>query len=126
MTGADGEAAQAAWTCKYHEGELILNKLLCSWPLSWPLDLPEPYNLPPEEPQALLDAVIWQWNALRGMERSAFAGAFLRRGATLLFDGHHRLHVEHQPQDVLLAHLPWALSIISTPWLAGPMEVIWD
>lgn len=110
----------------FHEGELALNKLLCGWPPDRPL---EAARLPPPERgevAALIAAVTDQWSALGEMAPGGFAASFLRRQGTLRLDGVYRLHVERLPQDLPLARLPWALSIISTAWMERPLEVFWE
>jgi hypothetical protein len=36
-----------------------------------------------------------------------------------------RLDVERSGTDVLVARLPWSLSVIRLPWMARPLHVDW-
>lgn len=75
---------------------------------------------------ALLDAVLGHWSALRSSSaawlRSQF---FLRDGKLETVDGGYRVTVERRAQDVLLARLPWGFGVISLPWLEQRIFVQW-
>lgn len=109
------------------EGELQLLKLLCGLSTSDPIYLETP--LTDDEKTAsveLLEAVIGYWTPMHGSSAEALQEAFLQR-AGVLEQGStgYRLRVESMLLDVLLAKLPWGLSIVHYPWMDRLLYVEW-
>lgn len=110
------------------EYELALPKLLCGVPLPAPVStLSELRVVEKEEAQALLEAVIRHWDALRNSTPDELRGAFLLRPGKLSLkgDGDSLLQVEPQTSDILLQHLPWGFSIVKLPWMERMLWVEW-
>jgi hypothetical protein len=112
----------------YPEGGLAFNKILCGWPPELPLEAaPDQTERETDEIDRLLTAVIGHWSALGKVSPSSLIDAFIRRpGLIRRSSGYYQLTVETRTNDVLLNALPWALSLIKTPWMAGPMKVDWN
>jgi hypothetical protein len=108
------------------EYELLLPKLLTTWP--WAAPLP-PYDLTVAEQQAcdqLMQAVLRHWSTLRssspGWLRETF---FWREGKLTPVDMGWRLTIEHRAQDILLNRLPWGIGVIRLPWMTDFLHVNW-
>ncbi|WP_373553308.1 contractile injection system tape measure protein [Haliscomenobacter sp.] len=112
------------------EEDLLLNKILCNWPLEEALLLLEP--LPTEarqEAENLLLAVIAQWTALKKTSIENLRHTFLQREGKLIQgpDGGWQLYIERKTLDVLLDRLPpgWGYSMVKLPWMQQILYVEW-
>lgn len=93
-------------------------------PLTWPM--PPLDRSARDEGDALLQAAIGHWSALRATRPAGLRLSFLQRGGLLRRSDHHwRLQVQPESFDLLLARLPWALGWIKLPWMPAPLEVDW-
>ncbi len=110
------------------EYELTLAKILCNIPLEMPVESDmELSKLEREEAEALLNAVIRHWEALRNTSIDGLRGEFLLRfGKLSMRDGDWLLQVEAKTVDILLNHLPWGISMIKLPWMQRMLWVEWD
>jgi hypothetical protein len=119
-TLAAGEAART-------EPELVIPKLLCGWPLEEPLPrTPTLSAADRDEANDLMAALVAQWTALGRSSPEAVRETFLTRPGRLSDSGAAwRLDVERSGTDVLVARLPWSLSVIRLPWMARPLHVDW-
>lgn len=111
-----------------HEFELGLIKLLLGLPVEAPLPV-APGLLDAgdaKECNALLAAAIAHWSALKSTSADGLRISFLQRHG-LLHDsgGHWQLHIESEGFDVLLAQLPWSISLIKLPWMTKPIFTDW-
>jgi len=116
-----GEAA-------FEEHELVIHKILCGHPLGAPVDPHvEIYATEILEAEDLLRTVIEQWSILKNTSIAALRETFLQRGGKLIkvSDTEGRLIVEQDSLDVLLDHLPWALSMVKLPWMTQMLKVDW-
>lgn len=109
------------------EQEAPMAKLLCGMPLDFPLQrafaLGEAERA---EGVALLEALIGHWSALRSTQPDGLREAFLRRPGKLeAAEGAWHLRVEAATLDVLLARLPWGLSLVKLPWMRDMIHVTW-
>ncbi len=111
------------------EHELVLPKLLCGLP---PEALPgTPHQLSIEEKaeaQALLEAVVKHWGALRNTTPDGLRGNFLCRAGRLSprEDNEWRLLVERKTHDILLDRLPWGIGMVKLPWMTQMLWVDWN
>jgi hypothetical protein len=107
--------------------DLALPKLLCGIPLNEPVVPVAP--LAPKlkrEAEALLAELIEHWKALKNTSPDGLREGFLQRqGILRTVDVGQKLQVETKAQDVLLAQLPWSISIIKLPWMKSPLHVDW-
>jgi hypothetical protein len=104
-----------------------LAKVLCGRPLNEPVER-DPHLTTDEiaEATALLTAVIGHWEALRTTSPDALRAEFLTRPGTLSTDGGDSvLRVEDRSVDILLAQLPWGISMVQTPWMQRMLRVEW-
>lgn len=111
------------------EYELVLPKLLTNVPLASPVPLKTELNENERlEADALLDAVLKHWDALRQTSRDGLRGSFLLRHGKLTqkTDGSWLLQIEPQTYDILLDHLPWSISMIQLPWMENMLWVEWN
>lgn len=109
------------------EHETTLLKLLCGLPLAYPvvkdLALSQAER---DEAEALLLAAIGHWEKLKHTSPAGLRETFLERDGKLApGERGWRLVIEQRPADVLLDYLPWGLSIVRLPWMAGPLGVDW-
>jgi hypothetical protein len=110
------------------EYELILPKILCNIPLETPVEANVELKIAElEEAEALLEAVIRHWKALRNTSIDGLRGTFLvRRGKVSLRDnGDWLLQVESKTFDILMDQLPWGISMIKLPWMSNMLWVEW-
>lgn len=78
------------------------------------------------EADALLDAAIGHWPALRGTGREGLRTSFLqRRGLLRRGGGGPVLTLQSEPFDLLLNTLPWGLGLVKLPWMPEPLHVEW-
>lgn len=112
---------------RFFENDLLLNKLLCGWPLLEPVELAlQPTDREMEEVRTLLSSVIGHWQTLGKTSVAGFREAFLKREGRLRHDDlGWQLTVNRNAHDVLLESLPWGLGLISLPWMAEPLRVEW-
>ena len=110
-----------------NEFELVIPKLLCSYPLHAAIGKRAALN--PEdldEANNLLAAAIDQWTILKNSSITALREGFLqRRGKLYVKNDNRYLHVEAGSIDILLDYLPWNFSIIKLPWMKEMLRVEW-
>jgi len=110
-----------------NEHELVIEKILCQWPLEKPVNnLIQIAADDLKEADELLTEVIYQWKILK---KTSFAGlreGFLDRNGKL-YTRNNNLHlqIEASAIDVLLDQLPWNLSVIKLPWMNDILRVEW-
>jgi hypothetical protein len=74
----------------------------------------------------LLMSVIEHWSVLKNTSVDGLRTSFLqRRGFLLEEERGWRLQVEPQSFDMLLNHLPWAVSTVWLSWLTKPIYTEW-
>ena len=110
------------------EYELPLNKLLCGIPQKTPLiGRWKLTNREKSEAQKLLEAVVRHWDVLKNTSPAGLQGNFLCREGKLTqkSDGDWLLQIERKSIDILLADLPWSISMIQLPWMSHWLWVEW-
>lgn len=109
------------------EHELVIEKVLCSFPLKEPV-VAEMVLTKEELDEAgdMLAAAIGQWEILKNTSVDGLREGFLQRRGKL-FTRHDNLflQVEAGSIDILLEHLPWNLSMIKLPWMEDMLRVEW-
>lgn len=79
-----------------------------------------------EECQALLAAMVTHWPALRSTSVEGLQVSFLQRPGLLRpTDAGWQLQLESESFDLLLAQLPWSISIVKLPWMIKPIFTDW-
>ncbi len=79
-----------------------------------------------EEGEALLQAAISHWRALKGTTPAGLRASFLQRGGLLREeDAGWRLQMEPAAFDLLLDHLPWGIGVVKLPWMTRPVFTEW-
>jgi len=109
------------------EQHLALDKLLCGWPLSEPVERAiEPSGAEAEESRELLASVVEHWKALGRTSVDGLRSSFLSREGRLTdTDGGWKLEVPRTGYDVLLDQIPWGISLVRLPWMDRPLFVEW-
>lgn len=78
------------------------------------------------ECDALLGAAIQHWPALRNTSVAGLRVSFLQRQGLLRDTSQGwQLQLERETFDMLLAHLPWSISIVRLPWMTRPIFTDW-
>jgi Contractile injection system tape measure protein len=100
------------------EQELILNKVLCGWPLEQPLQLK--CNFSAKEKAAATDLLLSlkeHWTVLKNTSLPGLISSFILRKGILqpVADG-YLLKVEQKTIDILLESLPFGIQTIKMPW----------
>ncbi|RPI22462.1 MAG: hypothetical protein EHM61_22220 [Acidobacteria bacterium] len=106
---------------------LVLNKLLCGWPVLEPVEIDfEATALEEQESKDLLESVIVAWKILKRTSVAGLRSAFLRREGRLVHQGQGwQLKVARSGFDVLLDHLPWSIGVVRLPWMEEALFVEW-
>ncbi|RMG60824.1 MAG: hypothetical protein D6722_20460, partial [Bacteroidetes bacterium] len=110
------------------EERLVLNKILCGWPLSEPvvggIDISEAEISLAE---GLIEAARQRWGPLKHASNDGMRGSFfIREGKLTHTSGENwQLVVAQKPFDLLLDQLPWNLSMVRLPWMRGLLTVEW-
>ncbi len=109
------------------EHELVIPKLLCTFPLEDPVDyFIELNDKELTEGESLLESAIGQWTILKGTSPEGLREGFLqRKGKLFTNNGNLVLQMEQSAIDMLLDHLPWNLNIIKLPWMKELLKVEW-
>jgi hypothetical protein len=132
----DDAAAARAVLLAYHlatgaeeapEPETILFKLMCGMAFAQPI--PRRIDLTArehEEALSVLTSVITHWRRLGHASPAGLRESFLSRPGQLRRHGEGwQLTVEPRGVDILLDHLPWALSWVKTPFMRTALSVDW-
>lgn len=109
------------------EWNLLLEKLMCGLAPDFPI---ERRILITEkeiaECNALLEAVIEHWTALKKTSPRALQETFLKRDGLLSkTEKGWLLQIERKTQDILLEALPWSYSMMRLSWNEYLIEVLW-
>ncbi|MCK5665225.1 MAG: hypothetical protein KAI17_17175, partial [Thiotrichaceae bacterium] len=112
---------------EFREHQLILNKILCGWPLQQPLR--NELDLQPDQEAAmndLLQSMITHWSALKSTSIDGLRTAFINREG-MLKPQHNGwlLQIERKGYDVLIDKLPWGIGLIKLPWMNKPVYTEW-
>lgn len=110
------------------EHRLTLAKVLCDVPIDRPVEADVGLTgAEASEANALLEAAVRHWGALRGSSRDALRGEYLMRPGTLAgdVDGGWLLRIESRASDILLDQLPWGITLVQLPWMPSLMSVEW-
>ena len=79
-----------------------------------------------EEATALLAAVIEHWKTLGRTSVAGLRVSFLqRRGLLRSTDLGWQLQIERKSFDMLIAQLPWGISIVALPWMTRAIYTEW-
>ncbi len=112
---------------EWSEHQLVLNKILCGYPTTEPLELN--FELPEDWTalcDSLLAAVIAQWAIIGEVSIDSFRETFLLREGNLAFRKERwHLQVASKSFDVLMRELPWAIGVINYSWLSAVIQVDW-
>jgi len=109
------------------EYELVISKVLCSWPLDEPVDGDIELSTGElAEADDMLLAAIQQWEILKNTSPAGLREGFLQRAGKLCSrHGNLYLQVEASSIDMLLDRLPWNLSMVRLPWMKDILRVEW-
>jgi hypothetical protein len=79
-----------------------------------------------DEVDDLLGAVRGHWKSLGSSSSDVLRLSFLQRSGLLRkADGAWQLQMQAESFDLLLALLPWPISLVKLPWMAQPLMVEW-
>jgi len=100
------------------EHELVLNKILCGWPIHLPL--PSGANFSAREKNAvtdLIESLKEHWTVVKNTSNRGLVESFVSRPGLLQRKPKgYLLQVERKSVDILLDSLPLSLNIIKLPW----------
>ncbi len=117
----------ATGTVEAAEFDLVLQKILCGYPLEQPLTTSIKLSKKEKTYSAeLLNTVLHHWESLKGTSIQGLREAFLlRKGNLELRENGWILKVEQKTLDILLSKLPWGFSTIRQPWMQNILSVDW-
>ncbi|TQV87428.1 contractile injection system tape measure protein [Aliikangiella coralliicola] len=109
------------------EFNFVLNKLLCNWDLTKPVNrFISLSKRDKQESDKLINAVIENWAILGKTSPHNLRQTFvLRKGILQKDGGDWLLRVEKGPYDVLIEQIPWGLSMIKLSWMDTLLRVEW-
>lgn len=114
-------------TDKPGEDMLLVPKILCGANINTPL--PYRYELLPEmktECNAMLEAAIQNWSAIKATSIKGLQETFLQREALVKQEtGHYKFSFERKAMDILIDRLPFGLSLIRMKWINYNIHAIW-
>lgn len=109
------------------EHELMLNKILCNYPLHE--SLPLEFVISEQEAALsaeLLTVVIERSGKLSKSSVEGFRASFLQRdGIITETEKEWTMRVEQRGYDLILPTLPWSFSMIKFQWMDKPMIIEW-
>ena len=109
------------------EFELVLNKILVGMPISEQLNPIK--NLSLEEKNmtvSLMNGLIQNWPKVRNSTPTGIQETFIQREAILSQNKEqYKLMITKKTVDILVASIPWNLSVIKLPWMAKPLHIAW-
>jgi len=112
---------------EHAEHELVLNKVLCNFPLEEPV--PAELTLKDEEKQLsqeMLQVVLQQWDRMKHTSVEGFREAFLSRdGALWETEEAWYMRVEQRGYDMILQTLPWSFGMLKTSWMDKMLYTEW-
>ena len=114
---------------KIGENELVLNKILCGFPIENVVNTQlEITQKEIEKCESLLQAVIEYWKILGDTSIAGLRETFLQRKGKILLTENEKLElwVKQEGVDVLLAQLPWGIEMIKTPWMEDFLQCYWN
>lgn len=98
---------------------LVLNKIICGWPVELPLNIKK-LSFSKTEKKAgedMLDSLIEHWSVLRNTSRNGLIKSFIeRKGLVQKTDKNFVVQVEKSSIDILLESLPFGILTIKLPW----------
>jgi hypothetical protein len=108
------------------EHALVLNKILCNFPMEMPL---EPIQFTEDEKQLslqLIGAATQQWEKMKNTSVEGFRASFLQRDGVLWqTDGAWYLKVKSRSYDIILQTLPWSMGMIKPSWTDKILYTEW-
>ena len=110
-----------------YENDLILNKVLCGYPINEPAEPPIDFKESETELiDSLIKAMISYWPPVSSSSITAVRETFLLRDGTLTEkEDRWELRIKRKTVDVLVDQIPWSFSVIFFKWMNKPMYVIW-
>lgn len=112
---------------EHAEHELVLNKVLCNFPLEEPV--PAELTMKEEEKQLsqeMLQVVLQQWERMKHTSVEGFREAFLSRdGALWETEEAWYLRIEQRGYDMILQTLPWSFNMVKTSWMDKMLYTEW-
>ncbi|MEM7373506.1 MAG: contractile injection system tape measure protein [Bacteroidota bacterium] len=112
----------------FSEHELVLNKLVCGFPIEDPIRRSVDLTVfETESAETFLQQLIDEWGALKQTSPNGLRHNFLIRNGKLSEKHNHwLLQVEKAGYDpFLLNRLPWTLSIVKCRWMPKRLQVEW-
>lgn len=113
----------------FFENELILNKLMCGFPIESVINTKQKISKKEKEIcNDLLLVVLEYWSVMKNSSVEALRETFLQRAGKLSLSETHpsELWVEEKGVDVLLASLPWGIGLVQTPWMNNFLHCYWN
>ena len=113
------------------EYQLVLNKLLCGYPLDETLPATfEPTEAEQKACTELYETIKENWGAMKRTSEGVFRTSFLQRMGKLqkrTMDEAWQLTVERQTIDILFETVPpkWSFGFVKLPWMVSPIWTEW-
>jgi len=110
-----------------NENDLILNKVLCGYPINEPAETPIDFEESETELiDSLIKAMISYWPAIGDSSIAGVRETFLLRDGTLTEkEDRWELRIRRKTLDVLVDQIPWSFSVIYFKWMNKPIFVTW-
>ncbi len=97
---------------------LVLNKIICGWPVNLPLETSCNFSAAEKKAAAeMQDSLIEHWSVMKNTSRAGLVKSFVeRKGLLQKKDKSFLLQVEKNSIDILLGSLPYGIETIKLPW----------
>ena len=111
---------------QFIEHDLLLNKILCGISLNFTITPSIILNeFEVEICNTAINSVIHRWGKLKSID-SLREWFLLREGLLTENDSTYFINVQKKPQDILLKHLPWGFSMITSKLMKKRINVNWQ
>lgn len=114
-------------TNEINEQQLLLNKILCGWPISNSVESTfMPTDIEMTQITDLFSSVTQHWQPLKNTSLEGFISAFLMREGKLTQEEYGwKLLVNRKGMDVLLDQIPWGIGMAHLPWMQATVYTEW-
>ena len=111
---------------KFISKNLLLNKILCGINLNFEIDSNIVLNdFEIEICNTAINNLVYRWKKIKSIA-SLREWFLVRDGLLIENENSYILNVQKKPHDILLKHLPWGISVISSKLMKKRIQINWN